>query len=53
MVAAVITPVTAINIIDGAFALMAIPTMVSALLLAPKVKAAANDYFAALRNGGR
>ena len=53
VVAAVITPVTAINIIDGAFALMAIPTMVSALLLAPKVKAAANDYFAALRNGGR
>ena len=51
VVAAVITPVTAINIIDGAFALMAIPTMVSALLLAPKVKAAANLYFAALRDG--
>ncbi|WP_065187380.1 alanine/glycine:cation symporter family protein [Shewanella woodyi] len=37
-----------VNIIDGAYALMAIPTMVSALLLAPKVKAAADDYFARL-----
>lgn len=37
-----------INIIDGAYALMAIPTMVSAILLAPKVRAAADDYFARL-----
>lgn len=34
-----------INLIDGAYATMAIPTMVGALLLAPKVKAAAIDYF--------
>ncbi len=53
VVAAIITPTTAINIIDGAFALMAIPTMVSALILAPKVKAAATIYFASLREGGR
>ena len=34
-----------INLIDGMFALMAIPTMISALLLAPKVRGAAKDYF--------
>ena len=49
MVAAVVTIHTAIGIIDGAIAIMAIPTMVSALWLAPKVKAAAADYFAGLR----
>lgn len=34
-----------INLIDGMYAVMAIPTMTVALLLAPKVKAAAKDYF--------
>jgi AGCS family alanine or glycine:cation symporter len=34
-----------IDLIDGMFALMAIPTMVSTILLAPKVKEAAQDYF--------
>ncbi|WP_138431140.1 alanine/glycine:cation symporter family protein [Fodinibius saliphilus] len=34
-----------IDLIDGMFALMAIPTMVSAVLLAPKVKEAAQSYF--------
>ncbi|WP_409070414.1 alanine/glycine:cation symporter family protein [Aliifodinibius sp. S!AR15-10] len=34
-----------INLIDGMFALMAIPTMISALILAPKAKEAARDYF--------
>ena len=34
-----------IDLIDGMFALMAIPTMVSTILLAPKVKEAATDYF--------
>ncbi len=42
-----------INLIDGAYALMAIPTMVSALLLAPKVKVAADDYFARLKQKQR
>jgi len=37
-----------INLIDGMYALMAIPTMTSALLLAPKVRAAAKKYFAEL-----
>ncbi|MEX0661396.1 MAG: alanine/glycine:cation symporter family protein [Balneolaceae bacterium] len=34
-----------INLIDGMFALMAIPTMLSAIFLAPKVRDAAKDYF--------
>lgn len=33
-----------IGLIDGMYGLMAIPTMTSALLLAPRVKAAARDY---------
>ena len=35
---------TAVNIIDTAFALMAIPTLTSSLLLAPRVVAALMDY---------
>ncbi len=34
------------NIISGCYGLMAIPTMVSTLLLAPQVMAAAREYFA-------
>lgn len=34
-----------INLIDGMFALMAIPTMISTLILAPKVMEAARSYF--------
>ncbi|WP_439881010.1 alanine/glycine:cation symporter family protein [Pontibacter sp. MBLB2868] len=34
-----------IALIDGMYAMMAIPTMVSALLLSPKVMRAARDYF--------
>lgn len=45
VVASVISFGAAISIIDGAYALMAIPTMVSALLLAPKVRAAQRRYF--------
>ncbi len=33
------------NLISGSYGLMAIPTMVSTLILAPKVMAAARDYF--------
>ncbi|MEP5566200.1 MAG: alanine/glycine:cation symporter family protein [Halioglobus sp.] len=33
------------NLISAAYGLMAIPTMTATLLLAPKVKAAAKDYF--------
>ena len=38
-----------INIIDGVYALMAIPTMVSALLLSPQVMKEAKRYFANLK----
>ena len=48
VVASVVSLKAAISIIDGAYAMMAIPTMVSALLLAPKVRAAAADYFSRL-----
>ncbi len=48
VLAAMISLEAAVSLIDGAYALMAIPTMVSALLLAPKVKAAALVYFAKL-----
>jgi len=34
-----------INLIDGFFALMAIPTMTASILLAPKVMEATRDYF--------
>jgi AGCS family alanine or glycine:cation symporter len=51
IVASAVSLETAIGVIDGAFALMAIPTMLSALMLAPKVKRAAGAYFHSLRNG--
>lgn len=40
-----------VSLIDGGFALMAIPTMISALLLAPKAMTAAKSYFARLKAG--
>lgn len=45
---AVISLESAVSLIDGSFALMAIPTMVSAIWLAPKVMTAAKIYFAGL-----
>lgn len=48
---AVISIDAVINLIDGMFALMAIPTMTSALLLSPKVRAAIKDYFSLLKDG--
>lgn len=45
---AVISLEAAVSLIDGSFALMAIPTMISAIWLAPKVMTAANLYFARL-----
>jgi len=33
------------NLISGSYGLMAIPTMISTLMLAPKVMMAAQDYF--------
>jgi AGCS family alanine or glycine:cation symporter len=40
-----------IGLIDGMYATMAIPTTVSALMLSPKVRIAALDYFARLKEG--
>lgn len=37
-----------INLIDGMFAIMAFPTMISSLILAPKVMAEARRYFSSL-----
>ena len=48
ILASVITIDIVINFIDGMFALMAIPTMISTLILAPKVMQAAKEYFAKL-----
>ncbi len=48
VVAAVIKIEFAINIIDSAFAMMAIPTVISAILLAKKVNVAAKAYFKTL-----
>lgn len=45
---AVISLEAAVSLIDGSFALMAIPTMISAIWLAPKVMTAASQYFASL-----
>ena len=46
---AVVSLNVVINIIDGVYALMAIPTMVSALLLSPQVMKEAKRYFAKLK----
>lgn len=39
-----------ISLVDGMYAIMAIPTMISTLYLAPKVKAASVDYFKRMKN---
>jgi alanine or glycine:cation symporter, AGCS family len=51
VVASILSLDAMVALVDGAFALMAIPTMVSALLLSPKVMAAARKYFAELKTG--
>jgi len=45
VISAVVKIDFAINLIDGAFALMAIPTIISTLILAPKVNQKAKTYF--------
>ncbi len=47
--AAVVKVEFAIDLIDSAFALMAIPTVISGLFLAPKVNAKAREYFRKLK----
>ena len=48
--AAVISIDMVINYVDGMFALMGIPTMISTIILAPKVMEAARDYFTRLES---
>ncbi len=50
IVASVISIDIAINFVDGLFALMAVPTMISTLILSPKVMEAAKHYFAGLKD---
>ncbi len=49
-VGAVITIKVAINFIDGMYAVMAFPTMISTLILAPKVREESKKYFNKLKN---
>jgi len=49
VIAAVVKLDFVINLIDSAYALMAIPTVISTLILAPKVKRAAKKYFGEMR----
>ena len=48
---AVVSLEVVINLLDGMYATMAIPTMVSTLLLAPKVKTVSGAYFARIDAG--
>lgn len=50
-VGAVVSLDVVINLLDGMYATMAIPTMISTLLLAPKVKQVATAYFARIDAG--
>ncbi len=52
IVASVVTVSSVVDLIDGMFALMAIPTMTSALLLSPKVMKAARAYFGRFEKEG-
>lgn len=49
VVGAVASLTAIIGLIDGLYATMAIPTMISAIILSPKVRNAASDYFARLK----
>jgi AGCS family alanine or glycine:cation symporter len=46
---AVVSLEVVVSFIDGMYAIMAIPTMISTVYLAPKVKAATKDYFSRVR----
>jgi AGCS family alanine or glycine:cation symporter len=45
VIASIVSIDIAINFVDGMFAMMVIPTLISTLLLAPKVMAEARRYF--------
>jgi AGCS family alanine or glycine:cation symporter len=45
VVGAVASLEVVVSLVDGMYAVMAFPNMIAALYLAPKVRAAAKDYF--------
>jgi len=47
---AVVSLEVVVSFIDGMYAIMAIPTMISTIYLAPKVKAATKEYFGRIRD---
>jgi hexosaminidase len=49
VVGAVASLSVVVSLVDGMYAVMAFPNMITALYLAPKVKAAATDYFARMK----
>ena len=49
VVGAVVSLDLVVSLVDGMYAVMAFPNMIAALYLAPKVKAAAKDYFARMK----
>lgn len=51
VVAATVQITVVISLIDLAFGLMAFPTVIASVLLAPHVKRAASDYFSRLKSG--
>lgn len=51
LIGAVIPLTTIINLTDGMYAMMAFPTMISALILAPRVRKESIIYFKKLKNG--
>lgn len=51
VVGAVSSLTAIISLIDASYALMSVPTMISGLILAPKVKKAAREYFKRLKEG--
>lgn len=53
IVGAVVSLDAVIGLIDGMYAVMAIPTMTAALYLAPKVRAASVDYFQRMAISGK
>ena len=48
--AAVISIDIVVNYVDGMFAVMGVPTMISTIILAPRVMEAARDYFSRLES---
>lgn len=50
VVGAVASLEVVISLVDGMYAIMAVPTMISTIYLAPKVRAAAKDYFQRMKS---